>query len=117
MRTVVLVVLYLGPALAAVAAAAWVGSPVPRRTLTLFLILPLAFVFAGFFSGRTILPVDHARLIPPWSGAAPGAVRYNANLNDAITQFAPWAKAVRVAWREGSLPFRDRWNGCGTPLA
>jgi hypothetical protein len=117
MRTVVLVVLYLGPALAAVAAAAWVGSPVPRRTMTLFLILPLAFVFAGFFSGRTILPVDHARLIPPWSGAAPGAVRYNANLNDAITQFAPWAKAVRVAWREGSLPFRDRWNGCGTPLA
>jgi hypothetical protein len=38
-------------------------------------------------------------------------------LNDAVTQFAPWAEAVRLAWSEGSLPLRNRWNGCGTALA
>ncbi len=42
---------------------------------------------------------------------------YNANLNDVVTQILPWAKATRMALKEGSLPLRDRWNGCGMPLA
>ena len=41
----------------------------------------------------------------------------NPNLDDAITQFAPWESAARAAWRAGELPLRDRWNGSGTPLA
>ncbi|MDQ2870357.1 MAG: hypothetical protein M3S32_06425 [Acidobacteriota bacterium] len=55
-------------------------------------------------------------LLPPWSHVRP-AIRYNANLNDAATQMAPWAKAARMAWKEGSLPLRNRWNGLGMPLA
>ncbi len=42
---------------------------------------------------------------------------HNPSLNDVAAQFAPWAKAVRMALKEGSLPFWDRWNGCGMPLA
>ena len=79
-------------------------------------LLPIALFFPGFFSGKTILPVDHAMLLPPWSHVRP-VPRYNANLNDAATQMAPWAKAVRMAWKEGSLPLRNRWNGSGMPLA
>ncbi|MEP6768090.1 MAG: YfhO family protein [Acidobacteriota bacterium] len=80
------------------------------------LLLPIALFFPGFFSSKTILPVDHAMLLPPWSHVRP-VTRYNANLNDAATQMAPWAKAVRMAWKEGSMPLRNRWNGSGMPLA
>ncbi|MGH9316143.1 MAG: hypothetical protein ACRD1P_03410, partial [Thermoanaerobaculia bacterium] len=41
----------------------------------------------------------------------------NPSLLDLALQIAPWAKAVRTAWRQGELPLRDRWNGCGTPLS
>ncbi len=63
-----------------------------------------------------MLPVDQATLFPPWSAAGAPLPR-NPNLNDTMTQFAPWAKAVRMAWKEGAPPLRNRWNGCGTPLA
>ena len=88
----------------------------PRFVATTLVALPVLFCLPGFARGRTALPVDHVRLFAPWSGAGslpPG----NADLNDVVTQFAPWAKAVRMAWKEGSLPFRNRWNGCGSPLA
>jgi hypothetical protein len=29
----------------------------------------------------------------------------------------PWAQAVRQAWSGLTLPLRNRWNGCGMPLA
>src|SRR5207249_2921381 len=65
---------------------------------------------------QTLLPVDHALLMPPWN-TRPEVRRYNPYSNDIATQFLPWALAVRAAWEEGSAPWRDRWNGCGTPLA
>ena len=117
MHAISLLLLYGVTAAIAAGAAAWLGRRIPPRWLAAFFLLPLAFLFSGFFLDKTILPVDHARLIAPWSEALPGAVRYNPNLDDAATQFAPWAKAVRMAWKEGSLPFRNRWNGCGTPLS
>jgi len=96
-----------------------------RRRLALLpaavlVLLPLLFCAPGFFGNRTLFPTDHVRQIPPWAAVAPGATaprRHNPNLNDAVTQIAPWTQAVRLAWREGSLPWNDRWNGCGTPLA
>ncbi len=93
--------------------------PLNRPESALVLLLPIALLFPGFATRRTILPVDHAMLLPPWSHADAGTryTRYNANLNDAATQMAPWAKAVRMAWKEGSLPLRDRWNGSGMALA
>ncbi len=54
--------------------------------------------------------------MPPWD-THPEVRRYNPYLNDVATQFLPWAKAMRSAWAEASAPWRDRWNGCGTPLA
>lgn len=90
---------------------------IDRRALILFLVLPVIFLGPGFFSAKTPLALDHVRAFyTPWklpSGPAP----HNPTLNDVATQFVPWAKAVRVAWKEGSLPFRNRWNGCGMPLA
>jgi len=55
-------------------------------------------------------------LVPPWNTNAQ-VQRYNPYMNDVALQFLPWAKAVRQAWLHGDLPLRDRWNGCGTPLA
>ncbi|HEX7253747.1 MAG TPA: hypothetical protein VF376_12765, partial [Thermoanaerobaculia bacterium] len=69
-----------------------------------------------FLLDRTILPLDHIGQIHPWVeiGAAPA---YNPYLNDVVTQILPWNKAVRLAWKDRELPWRDRWNGCGMPLA
>ena len=71
----------------------------------------------AFTSGKTPVPVDHALAIPPWNTAHPGVSRYNENLNDITMQFVPWARAVRMAFREGALPWRNRWNGAGMVLA
>src|SRR5437899_2538339 len=77
-------------------------------------VLPLLFLGGGVFGEKTLRPVDH--VLPPWTMPA-GAHKYNPNLNDVATQFLPWTKAARSAWAEGQFPWRDQWNGCGTPLA
>jgi hypothetical protein len=107
--------LYLGTAIL-VAWAAGRLVPIDRRVIGVFVLLPLLFLLPGLVGSRTVFPVDQVTVFPPWnsSGASPS---HNPNLNDAVTQFAPWAKAVRMAWKEGSLPLRDRWNGCGMALA
>jgi hypothetical protein len=99
-----------------VLAARWVRRPLGAPETAFFFLLTVAYFLPGFFSGRTILPADHAMLLAPWSHVGAGE-RHNANLNDGATQMAPWAKAVRMAWKEGSLPLRDRWNGAGMALA
>lgn len=114
MTTLLLILLYASIALAAAAAARWLRTPVPLRTLLLLFFLPLLFLAPVFFARRTILPMDHMRM-PPWSERYSPA--YNPYLNDVMTQFVPWAQAAREAWREGSLPLRNRWNGCGSSLA
>jgi hypothetical protein len=94
----------------------WLGRPIPRRFLLAFLLLPVLFLFPAFVTTRTIFPVDHAMSLPPWN-ALPHSAPANPNTNDVATQAAPWAKAVRMAWKEGSFPWRNRWNAGGTPLA
>lgn len=114
MTTVLLFLLYASITLAVAGAARWLRSPIPFRLVVLLFLLPLLFFAPVFFAKRTILPIDHLRM-PPWSESYfPG---YNPYLNDVMTQFVPWAQAAREAWAEGSLPLRNRWNGCGSPLA
>lgn len=88
----------------------------PWREWSLFLVLPILFLAPGFWRDRTPIPLDHIRQFVPWNAAA-HPPPHNPSLNDVATQFAPWAKAVRMAWKEGSPPFWNRWNGCGMPLA
>lgn len=94
----------------------WLQRPIPAPQAAAFLLLPIAFCLPAFFGGRTIVPVDHVKLFPPWS-ARTWTPTYNPYLNDVATQLAPWARAVRMAWAEGSLPLRNLWNGCGSSLA
>lgn len=97
--------------------AGWLHSPIPRPLLVAFALLPVLMMLPAFTSGKTPVPVDHALAIPPWNTAHPGVSRYNNNLSDIAMQFVPWAKAVRMAFQEGTLPLRNRWNGAGTVLA
>ncbi|HSP93407.1 MAG TPA: hypothetical protein VLU06_02565, partial [Thermoanaerobaculia bacterium] len=111
-----LTALYLLVGAAAVAVVRWLRRPVPLGYTLVFWLLPIVFAYPGFFDDRTILPVDHTGLIAPWSTLRPPVV-HNPNLNDVATHLAPWAKAVRMVWKEGSLPWRQRWNGSGMALA
>ncbi|HTR01949.1 MAG TPA: hypothetical protein VMN82_02045, partial [Thermoanaerobaculia bacterium] len=98
------------------AAARALGRPIPAAALAAFVALAVAPYPLAFVAARTPLPLDHVGYVPPWfhAGAPPP---YNPYLNDIVTQILPWTKAVALAWKEGALPLRDRWNGCGTPLA
>jgi hypothetical protein len=134
MSTLLLLFLYAVAVGGVAFAANWLGrsllSPSPRRgegrgegplllrslPLLFCALLPVVFLLPAFVAGRTPLPVDHIRSLPPWSALGPVVV-HNPNLNDVALQFAPWQRAVRNSWREGEIPHRDRWNGCGTPLA
>ena len=111
-----LVLLYAATAFTLREAAAFLGRRIPFRFFLAFLVLPVLFLLPAFTSNRTIFPVDHAMSLPPWN-ALPRVTPANPNLNDVATEMAPWAKAVRLAWKEGSLPWRNRWNACGSPLA
>jgi len=121
LATPILWLLYAGCAVAVVALARFLRRPFPFPQFLLFLLLPVLFLGRGFISDATPIPVEDVRLIAPWSSLPPAfgvpePIR-NPNLNDIALQIAPWAKAVRVAWKAGDLPWLDRWNGCGTPLA
>ena len=116
MNLLLLWILYLLAGSCVAAAAALLGRRLERRVLLAAFALPVVFLAPGFFLDRTALPVDQIRTIPPWRDTSVGAVR-NASLLDLVLQIAPWSVAVRAAWTHGELPLRDRWNGCGTPLA
>ncbi len=111
------ILLLLGCTAAAVALAArWLDRPIPATVLASFLLVAMLPDPGAFFSRMTPLPLDHAVSLPPWNLGAP-VKAYNPYLNDIATQVLPWTEAVRLAWKDGALPLRDRWNGCGTPLA
>ena len=97
-------------------AARLLGRPIPRPYLAAFFAIAVLPFARGFVSDKTPLPLDHVRYMRPWMApATPPA--FNPYLNDVVTQMLPWTQATRLAWRDGELPLRDRWNGCGTPLA
>jgi hypothetical protein len=117
LSTIVLWLVFVGVAHLTRAVARALRRELPWREWFLFLVLPVLFLAPGFFRNRTPIPLDHIRAhFPPWN-FAPHPFPHNPSLNDAVTQFAPWAKAVRMAWKEGVLPLWNRWNGCGMPLA
>jgi len=108
--------LLAGVAFAVGGLARLLGRRIPAIALASFFLLaalpfPLAFV-----TDRTPLPLDHVPLTHPWLPLGAGVQR-NPYQSDVVTQMLPWAQAVRLAWGSGTLPLRDRWNGCGTPLA
>jgi hypothetical protein len=103
-------------ALGAAGAARFVGRRIPPALLAAFSIvaaLPFPYAFLG---GTTPLPLDGIPVVYPWLPLGKG-LPYNFYLSDITSQILPWTEAVRLAWRSGSLPLLDQWNGCGTPLA
>lgn len=110
------ILLYLAAAAVILLVARWAGRPLPVAAASIVFILPVLFLLPGFVSHQTVIPVDHAVNVPPWTSVAT-LPRYNPNLDDIAFQFAPWAKAVRVAFGSGALPLLNRWNGCGMSLA
>jgi hypothetical protein len=114
--SLLLVGLLVGLCLGIRAAAAYLRRPIPGGHLLVLLLSSCGLLLPGILTDRTIVPVDHLLAIPPWTSLGyPKPV--NPYLSDVVTQFVPWAKAVRQAWKSGSPPFLDPWNGCGTPLA
>ena len=89
---------------------------IPAAHLAAFVLLVCLPFPRAFTGGGTPLPLDHVPLSYPWLPLGK-AVPYNAYLNDVVSQILPWTEAVRIAWKDGTLPLLDRWNGCGTPLA
>ncbi|MEP6471151.1 MAG: hypothetical protein ABJC28_03980 [Acidobacteriota bacterium] len=111
-----LALLYAASAIVIRAAAGLLGRRVPANIFRVHVLLPALFLLPAFTANRTIFPVDHAMSLPPWN-SLPHPPAANPNLNDVSTQMAPWARAARMAWKEGSLPWRNRWNACGSALA
>src|SRR4030095_8769437 len=88
------------------AAARALGREIPRAHLALFALLAVLPFPLAFLTDRTAVPLDHALYVRPWY--EPGQpLPYNSFLNDVATMILPWTKAVRMAWKEGSLPL---WN-------
>jgi len=110
------IVLLAGAALALSGAARSLGRRIPGAHLAAFVFLVCLPFPRAFLGGGTPLPLDHVPLTHPWLPLG-HALPYNAYLNDVVSQILPWTEAVRVAWKDGTLPLLDRWNGCGTPLA
>ncbi len=108
--------IFIAAAAAVGALARWLRRPIPWGTVAICIALTVLFLLPAFATRNTILPVDHAMAFPPWKTPQTLLPR-NPYLNDVITQFGPWAKAARMAWKDGELPLRNRWNGCGSPLA
>ncbi len=115
MGAVGVALLLAGTAWGVGAAARFLGRPVRGTVLAGFVLLSILPYPRAFVTNATPLPLDHAAYLVPWYSG--GAAPFNPYLNDIATQILPWAKAARLAWKDGSLPWRDRWNGCGTPLA
>ncbi len=116
MAAALAVLILLGGAVLGLAAAARaLDRPIPAAVLAGFALLSVSPYPLAYVAHWTPLPLDHVGFIPPWNVA--GQIPRNPYLNDIATQQLPWTEAVRLAWRDGALPLRDRWNGCGTPLA
>jgi hypothetical protein len=114
--TLILLGLLAGLALVVDRAAAFLNRSIPTGHLLILLLSSCSLLAPGIARDETIAPVDHLLAIPPWASPSHSKPT-NPYLSDVATQFVPWAKAVRQAWKSGSLPFLDPWNGCGTPLA
>src|SRR5215475_4283096 len=116
MGSAAVLLILVGTAWGTGAACRALGRPIPAAALAGFLLLSILPYPLAYVSSATPLPLDHVTFTPPWSSLG-GAAPHNPYLNDITTQVLPWTEAVRLAWKDRALPWRDRWNGCGTPLA
>jgi hypothetical protein len=116
MTSLLLFLLYSLGVAGVAAVAAWARRPFSIAPLFVCSLLPVVFLLPGFVEDTTPVPVDHIRSLTPWRALGPVTVR-NPNLIDVALQIAPWQEAVRAAWAAGEWPHRNRWNGCGGPLA
>jgi hypothetical protein len=107
--------LYAAAVCVLLGATRWLRAPAATREFLLLAALPLLFLSPGVLRNRTILPLDHLQRLPPSQTQLHRV--HNHNLNDPITQFVPFELAARRAWSAGEVPLRNRWEGCGTPLA
>jgi hypothetical protein len=107
-----LLALYVACVGTAALAARWLRRPIPPGALLALALPPVIFLWPGFVMGRTPIPADHAFLSVASASAPPTTIWSD----DVARQFVPWARAVRLAWRQGVWPHRNRWNGCGMPL-
>jgi hypothetical protein len=107
-----LLALYVACVGTAALATRWLRRPIPRGALLALALPPMLFLWPGFVMGRTPIPADHAFISVPSPSAPPTTIWSD----DVARQFVPWARAVRLAWRQGEWPHRNRWNGCGMPL-
>jgi len=114
--SIALIAFFAAGAAITAAIATYLSRPIPRAALGVFALLSLLPLAGGFRPGRTILPLEHVTLTVPWLHLGKWLPR-NPYLNDVINQILPWNEAVRLAFAEGSLPLRNRWNGAGMPLA
>lgn len=114
--SVALIGLLLAGAAFVALAARWLRRPIPFWVLALLVVMSAAPFPRAFVRDLTVLPLDHAVYLPPWMGPV-YAAPYNPYLNDVVTQILPWAKETRLAFKAGEAPLRNRWNGCGMPLA
>jgi len=111
-----LIVLLIAAAAAVALFARWLERPLPGFAIVLGLVVAILPFPRAYVADLTPLPLDHALYTTPWISVSQGPP-YNPYLNDIATQILPWAKATRLALKEGVLPLRDWWNGCGMPLA
>ena len=112
MTSALAVVLYFAGVAALAVAAVGVRRPIPKSLLVLFALVPFIVFFPDIALDKTHLPTDQTFLF-----RGPDVGPRNPWLNDLVSQNLPWTEKVRETWRSGGLPLRDRWNGCGTPLA
>ena len=92
------------------------ARPVSRGLLLACLAIPLLIFSPTFLFQKTVIPTDH--IVSPWASATSHREPFfNPNLDDIITQLAPWQRAVSRAWRSVTVPWRFPWSGCGTALA
>ena len=107
--------LYAVVVVAAALAARAVGRELPVLVLAAAALLPVVLLRPGLLAGKAPLGGDIAFLTAP--APAPPGPRRSAWLDDVARQVLPWHAAARRVWSERALPLRNRWNGCGMPLA
>ena len=107
--------LYAAVAAAATLAARAVGRRIDPLPLAAAALLPFLLLGPGLLAGKAPMGGNLAFLTVP--GPTPPGPRRSAWLDDVARQVVPWHAAARRVWSEGALPLRNRWNGCGVPLA
>lgn len=113
-------VLYLATAVAIVALAHRVMTPVGRAAAIVLLLLPLVFTGRALLTGRVYAPVELTYASQPlWSMRDELHVPepHNRMLSDIAFQMIPWREALRRAVAAGEWPLLNRFEACGDPLA